>query len=72
MENKQKEQAQKELNLNELEKVNGGTFTLNYYWQNEYEEAGIKVVTHFIEKDEFWWNGENIGEKGANSVVYQI
>ena len=24
MENKQKEQAQKELNLNELEKVNGG------------------------------------------------
>ena len=26
MENKQKEQAQKELNLNELEKVNGGFF----------------------------------------------
>ena len=54
----------------DLEKVVGGTFTLNYYWQNEYEAAGIKVVTHFIEKDEFWWNGKNIGEKAANSVVF--
>ncbi len=27
-------------------------------------------MTHIIEKDEFWWKGENIGEKGANSVVY--
>ena len=25
-----------------LEKADGGTFTLNYYWQSEYEEAGIK------------------------------
>ena len=58
------------LMLADLEKVVGGTFTLNYYWRQEYEEAGIKVVTHFIAKDEFWWNGENIGEKGANSVVY--
>ena len=58
------------LMLEELEKVVGGTFTLNYYWKSEYEEAGIKVVTHFIDKDEFWWNGENIGEKGANSVVF--
>ena len=36
----------------ELEKAVGGTFTLNYYWQSEYEEAGIKVVTHFSDKDE--------------------
>ncbi len=54
----------------ELEKAVGGTFNLNYYWQNEYEAAGIRVVTQFIEKDEFWWKGENIGEKGANSVVF--
>ncbi len=54
----------------ELEKAVGGTFTLNYYWRHEYEEAGIRVVAHFSEKDEFWWNGVNIGEKGANSVVY--
>ena len=38
----------------ELEKAVGGTFTLNYYCQEEYEEAGIRVVAHFIEKDEFW------------------
>ena len=47
----------------ELEKAVGGTFTLNDYWQHEYEEAGIKVVNHFIEKDEFWWNGEISGKK---------
>ena len=59
-----------ELKPEDLEKVVGGTFTLNYYWQHEYESAGIRVVTHFIDKDEFWWKGENIGEKGANSVVF--
>ena len=59
-----------ELDQKDLEKAAGGTFTLNYYWRSEYEDAGIKVVTHFIDKDEFWWKGENIGEKGANSVVY--
>ena len=59
-----------ELLPEKLEEAVGGTFTLNYYWQHEYEEAGIKVVTHFIAKDEFWWKGENIGEKGANSVIY--
>ena len=59
-----------ELVPEDLEAAAGGTFTLNYYWRNEYESAGIRVVTHFIEKDEFWWKGENIGEKGANSVVF--
>ena len=59
-----------ELNLKELEQAAGGTFTLNYYWQHEYEAAGVKVVTHFIQKDEFWWKGRDIGEKAANSVVY--
>ena len=59
-----------ELDQKDLEKAAGGTFTLNYYWRSEYEDAGIKVVTHFIDKDEFWWKGENIGEKGANSVVF--
>ena len=59
-----------ELNQRDLEKAVGGTFTYNHYWQHEYEEVGIKVVTHFIAKDEFWWKGENIGEKGASSVVY--
>ncbi len=59
-----------ELNLKDLDKVVGGTLNWNYYWRHEYEEAGIKVVPHIIARDEFWWKGENIGEKGANSVVY--
>ena len=36
----------------------------------KYEAVGFTVVTHWIERDEFWWKGVNIGEKGANSVVY--
>lgn len=59
-----------ELNQEDLEKAAGGTFDRNYYSQSEYEAVGITVVTHWIERDEFWWKGVNIGEKGANSVVY--
>ena len=39
------EQNNVELNQEDLEQASGGTFTLNYYHQYEYEEAGIKVVT---------------------------
>ena len=53
MDKNTKEQDMVELNQKDLEEVSGGTFTLNYYWKSEYEEAGIKVVTHLIEKDEF-------------------
>ena len=60
----------KELNPEELKPAAGGTFTWNFYKKQEYESFGIKVITHFFKKDEFWWNGKDIGEKGANSVVY--
>ena len=50
-----------ELNQKDLEKAVGGTFTLNYYWQSEYEEAGIKVKTNNIEKNEIKRKGENSG-----------
>ena len=70
MDQNNKELNNAELSQEDLEKASGGTFTLNYYNRYEYEEVGIKVVSHFIEKDEFWWKGENIGEKVANSVVY--
>ena len=59
-----------ELSQEDLEKAAGGTFDRNYYSQSEYEAVGITVVTHWIERDEFWWKGVNIGEKGANSVVF--
>ena len=47
-----------ELNQEDLEKAAGGTFDRNYYSQSEYEAVGITVVTHWIERDEFWWKGE--------------
>ena len=60
MDKNTKEQDMVELNQKDLEEVSGGTFTLNYYWKSEYEEAGIKVVTHLIEKDEFFALGTTI------------
>ena len=59
-----------EMNPEELRNTAGGTFTANLYPNSDYEEAGIRVVKHFIDKDEFWWNGENIGHYNANAVTY--
>ena len=59
-----------EVTPEDLEAVVGGTFDRNHYCQDAYEGVGIHVVTHFIAKDEFWWKGEDIGEKAANSVVF--
>ena len=60
----------KELNQEEMEQAAGGTFWFNNYSKSEYNNVGIEVVSHFIDKDEFWWKGENIGHENANAVVY--
>ena len=60
----------RELTMEQMEAVVGGTFTPNLYSVHTYKDAGIKVVRHFIDKDEFWWNGENIGHYNANAVTY--
>ena len=57
------------LNTEELDQVAGGTFTPNVYSVEEYKTAGITCVTHAIEKDEFVWNGNNIGHYNANAVT---
>ena len=59
-----------EMRQEDLEKATGGTFVPNRYTESEYASAGIKCVTHLIEKDEFWWRGENIGEQNANTIMY--
>ena len=51
------------LNQKDLEKAVGGTFNWNYYWQHEYEEAGIKDVTHFIAKDEYGGRWKTSGKR---------
>ena len=53
----------------DLEAAVGGTFNSNNYSESEYADAGIRVVTHFFARDEFWWKGSNIGHKNANAVV---
>ena len=36
----------KELNINEMEQVSGGTFDDNKYKDAEYEAVGIRIVSH--------------------------
>ena len=59
----------KELNINEMEQVSGGTFDDNKYKDAEYEAVGIKIVSHWLAPNEFWWKGKNIGHTKANAVV---
>ena len=54
----------------ELEQVAGGTFTPNAYSKEIYAVLGIKVISHFFAKDEFWWNGQEIGHNNANDLVF--
>ena len=64
-----KEQEIIEQKPEEMAQVTGGTFFPNTYFKSEYEDAGIEVVGHLIDKDEFWWNGSNIGLDNADAVV---
>ena len=59
-----------ELNTKEMEQATGGTFTPNTYPKELYEAAGITVIKHWIDKDEFWWRGEDIGCENADAVAH--
>ena len=37
-----------------LEMVNGGTFDINSYSEETYNQIGIRTNYHFWDKDEFW------------------
>ena len=65
-----KEREMRKLSQEEAEQVAGGTFDDNKYKDHEYAYAEIKVVPHFFAKNEFWWNGTNIGHDNANAVVF--
>ena len=60
----------KELSAEELEQVSAGTFDHNKYRDCDYANAGIGYVYHLIARNEFWWNGSNIGHDNANAVVF--
>ncbi len=53
-----KEREITELKKEDLEQASGGTFTDNSYSDSEYASAGIRVVSHLIACNEFWWNGQ--------------
>ena len=60
----------RELSVEELEQVSAGTFDHNKYRDCDYANAGIGYVYHLIARNEFWWNGTNIGHDNANAVVF--
>lgn len=64
-----KEQENTELKQEDLEQASGGTFNDNRYSDSEYASVGISVVSHLIARNEFWWNGQDIGHDNANMVV---
>ena len=59
----------RELSMDEVEQVTGGTFLSNKYENAEYAEAGITVEKHTILKDEFIWKGQHLNHSDANAVV---
>ena len=57
-----------EVTVKDLEQVAGGNFFPNAHSESEYASVGIKVVTHILAFDEFWYQGKNIGHDHANAV----
>ena len=63
-----------ELNENELDSVNGGTFTPNKFDERIYNQAGLRTDYHFWAKDEFFIRSKDGHEVSitydqANQVV---
>jgi len=48
-----------ELEMNELETVNGGTFTPNDFDERIYNQAGLRTDYNFWAKDEFFAKDKN-------------
>lgn len=57
------------LNENQLNEINAGTITPNYYPRWAYERAGFTCDYHFLAKDEFKLNGKVYTEKEANAIM---
>ena len=57
-----------EVTVKDLEQVAGGNFFPNAHSESEYASVGIKVVTHILAFDEFWYQGKDIGHDHANAV----
>ena len=50
----------RELRLDELNLVSGGTFTPNKYSEATYHELGISTCYHLFDRDEFYFNNRRI------------
>ena len=58
-----------ETTMNEMEQLSGGTFNDNKYNDSEYANVGIRIVSHLIARNEFWYKGQDIGHDQANMIV---
>ena len=58
-----------ELTLDIMNKVPGGTFTVNTYSKSTYHSVGISTSYNFFDKDEFMFMGRKITYQQANEIV---
>ena len=58
-----------ELNIEELNKVSGGTFTPNTYGKGTYHSVGISTRYNFFDEDEFKMMGRTLTYDEANDIV---
>ena len=57
------------LSIDEMARVNAGTFTRNTYSKEMYHAIGISTSYHFFDKDEFRFMGRSISYDQANAMV---
>ena len=62
----------KQLSVDELESVTGGSFLPNSYSVEEYRACGIMVFKFMLEPDIFYWRGEKISSYSANKIMVFI
>ena len=58
-----------ELTPDELNRVTGGTFTINTYSKGTYHSVGISTRYGFFCEDEFMFMGRGISYQQANEIV---
>ena len=72
------EENKKKIDDEQLDKVNGGTFDINKYSEETYNNLGIATEYHFFEQDEFWvWcdstnSWKAISYDQANEIVWLV
>ena len=59
----------REVTMDEMSRICGGTFDKNRYSKSTYHALGISTSYHFFDHDEFRFMGRSISYEQANAIV---